>query len=143
MTWETLTGDAASIATSVITLVLLVNIVLAIITMFRERREPSSLWAWILVMFFVPLLGFCSGSSSAGDSPRRRSSPSSSGAGIDYDEVTSEQSRALVTGTLVPPTTPPAATRPWSSCCSETTGRGSARTTRSRCSTTAGRSSTG
>ena len=58
MSWETLTGDAASIATSVITVVLLVNIVLAIITMFRERREPSSLWAWILVMFFIPVLGF-------------------------------------------------------------------------------------
>ena len=58
MTREALFGDAASIATTVITLILLVNIVLAIITMFRERREPSSLWAWILVMFLVPLFGF-------------------------------------------------------------------------------------
>ena len=58
MRWESLFGDAVSIATTLVTLALLINIVLAIITMFRERREPSSLWAWILVMFFIPLLGF-------------------------------------------------------------------------------------
>jgi len=56
--WESLFGDAVSIVTTLVTLILLVNIALAIITMFRERREPSSLWAWILVMFFIPLLGF-------------------------------------------------------------------------------------
>jgi len=40
--WESLFGDAISIVTTLVTLILLINIVLAIITMFRERREPSS-----------------------------------------------------------------------------------------------------
>ncbi len=50
--------DAVGVAALVVTAVLFLNIALAIVTMFRERREPSSLWAWILVMFFIPLLGF-------------------------------------------------------------------------------------
>ena len=102
MSWETLTGDAASIATSVITVVLLVNIVLAIITMFRERREPSSLWAWILVMFFIPVLGFLLWVFVGRRLTRDKIFAKLEGAGIDYTELTFEQSRALVSGTLVP-----------------------------------------
>ena len=41
MNWESLFGDAVSIVTTLVTLILLVNIALAIITMFRERREPA------------------------------------------------------------------------------------------------------
>ncbi|GAA3692127.1 hypothetical protein GCM10022204_04350 [Microlunatus aurantiacus] len=102
MSWETLTGDAASIATSVITVVLLVNIVLAIITMFRERREPSSLWAWILVMFFIPVLGFLLWVFVGRRLTRDKIFAKLEGAGIDYTELTFEQSWALVSGTLVP-----------------------------------------
>ncbi len=102
MSWETLTGDAASIATTVITVVLLANIVLAIITMFRERREPSSLWAWILVMFFIPVLGFLLWVFVGRRLTRDKIFAKLEGAGIDYAELTTEQSRALATGTLVP-----------------------------------------
>jgi len=62
--WESLFGDAVSIVTTLVTLILLINIVLAIITMFRERREPSSLWAWNLVMFSSRCSASCSGCSS-------------------------------------------------------------------------------
>ena len=64
MRWESLLGDAVSIATTLVTLILLINIAPAIIAMFRERREPSSLWAWILVMFFIRCSASCSGCSS-------------------------------------------------------------------------------
>jgi cardiolipin synthase A/B len=101
VTREALFGDAASIATTVITLILLVNIVLAIITMFRERREPSSLWAWILVMFFVPLFGFLLWVFVGRRLTKDKIFAKLEGSGIDDAELTSEQSRALVTGTLV------------------------------------------
>ena len=101
MTREALFGDAASIATTVITLILLVNIVLAIFTMFRERREPSSLWAWILVMFFVPLFGFLLWVFVGRRLTKDKIFAKLEGSGIDYAELASEQSRALVTGTLV------------------------------------------
>lgn len=41
-----------------LTIFLIANIVLAVVTLFLERRDASSLWAWILVMMFIPVLGF-------------------------------------------------------------------------------------
>ena len=38
--------------------VLLLNILLAIIIIFLERKNPSSTWAWVLVLFFLPFVGF-------------------------------------------------------------------------------------
>ena len=34
------------------------NIILAIIIVFFERRDPRSIWAWLLVLYFIPVLGF-------------------------------------------------------------------------------------
>lgn len=41
-----------------VSLILSLNILLAIPIIFLERREPSSTWAWILVLFFFPVGGF-------------------------------------------------------------------------------------
>lgn len=37
---------------------LLVNIVLAFTIIFMERKNASSTWAWLMVLFFIPILGF-------------------------------------------------------------------------------------
>nr|MDH3078193.1 cardiolipin synthase [Bacillus velezensis] len=34
------------------------NILLAVIMIFKERRDASASWAWLLVLFFIPILGF-------------------------------------------------------------------------------------
>lgn len=34
------------------------NILLAIIIVFFERRDPKTIWAWLLVLYFIPVLGF-------------------------------------------------------------------------------------
>lgn len=39
-------------------IIFFLNILLAIIVIFLERRDPSATWAWILVLFFIPVLGF-------------------------------------------------------------------------------------
>ncbi|WP_088006146.1 cardiolipin synthase [Indiicoccus explosivorum] len=36
----------------------IINIILALTLVFLERRDASSTWAWILVLFFLPILGF-------------------------------------------------------------------------------------
>nr|WP_263326340.1 cardiolipin synthase [Neobacillus sp. Marseille-Q6967] len=36
----------------------IVNIMLALIVIFQERRDAGSTWAWLLVLFFIPILGF-------------------------------------------------------------------------------------
>nr|WP_202049357.1 cardiolipin synthase [Bacillus glycinifermentans] len=38
--------------------VLVLNTLLAIVVIFRERRDASASWAWLLVLFFIPVLGF-------------------------------------------------------------------------------------
>ncbi|MBD8015371.1 cardiolipin synthase [Microbacterium sp. APC 3898] len=34
------------------------NVILAAALVFLERRDASSTWAWLLVLFFIPILGF-------------------------------------------------------------------------------------
>lgn len=41
-----------------VTATLILNIFLAIALIFMERRDPTSTWAWLLVLFFIPLFGF-------------------------------------------------------------------------------------
>lgn len=46
------------IATFIVSLVYIINMLLAIVIIFIERKEPSATWAWLLILFFIPLLGF-------------------------------------------------------------------------------------
>lgn len=39
-------------------LLLIVNILFAVLLVFFERRNPSTTWAWLMILFFVPVLGF-------------------------------------------------------------------------------------
>lgn len=38
--------------------IFILNIFLAAALVFLERRDASSTWAWLLVLFFVPIAGF-------------------------------------------------------------------------------------
>ncbi|MBO0481633.1 cardiolipin synthase [Candidatus Enterococcus courvalinii] len=40
------------------TIILIANILLSLIIVFRERRETAQTWAWLLVLMFIPILGF-------------------------------------------------------------------------------------
>ncbi len=37
---------------------LFVNMLFAVIVVFFERRDPKSVWAWLLLLFFLPGIGF-------------------------------------------------------------------------------------
>jgi len=37
---------------------LVANVFLASLVVFFERRNPASTWAWLLVLFFIPIFGF-------------------------------------------------------------------------------------
>jgi cardiolipin synthase A/B len=47
-----------NITTILLSLVLILNIVFAFVVVFGERRDASSAWAWLLVLSFIPVLGF-------------------------------------------------------------------------------------
>ncbi|MGN1267359.1 MAG: cardiolipin synthase [Dorea sp.] len=36
----------------------ILNILLSLLIIFFQRREPSTVWAWLLLLYFVPVLGF-------------------------------------------------------------------------------------
>lgn len=36
---------------------LFINIILSIVIVFFERRDPKTVWAWLLVLYFIPILG--------------------------------------------------------------------------------------
>lgn len=39
-------------------LTFILNMFLALVVIFLERKDAASTWAWLLVLFFIPLLGF-------------------------------------------------------------------------------------
>ena len=39
-------------------MIMIFNFVLAFTIIFLERKNPSSTWAWLMVLFFIPILGF-------------------------------------------------------------------------------------
>jgi len=43
---------------NVYTLITLLNFILALTVIFMERRSASTTWAWLMVLFFIPLFGF-------------------------------------------------------------------------------------
>ncbi|TCN27770.1 cardiolipin synthase [Mesobacillus foraminis] len=47
-----------TITTVLLGLILVLNIIFAVFVIFQERRDASSTWAWLLVLFFIPVLGF-------------------------------------------------------------------------------------
>lgn len=48
----------AMISTAVLSIFLILNIVLAGFVVFLERRDAGATWAWLLVLFFIPVVGF-------------------------------------------------------------------------------------
>jgi len=34
------------------------NLILALVIVFFQRRDPKTVWAWLLVLYFLPLIGF-------------------------------------------------------------------------------------
>lgn len=38
--------------------IFIVNLIFAIVIVFFERKSPKSVWAWLLLLYFVPVLGF-------------------------------------------------------------------------------------
>lgn len=37
---------------------IMINLILAIMVVFFQRKEPKSVWAWLLILYFIPIIGF-------------------------------------------------------------------------------------
>ena len=49
---------STAIAGRIMELIFVLNMIFAILVVFFERRSPSATLTWIMVLFFVPVLGF-------------------------------------------------------------------------------------
>jgi len=50
--------DAGSILTFIFEHLFVINIFLALIIVFFQRRAPQNVWTWLLILFFIPIVGF-------------------------------------------------------------------------------------
>lgn len=50
--------SAFAIPTYLLVALMIVNILLAAILIFIERKDAQATWAWLLILFFIPLGGF-------------------------------------------------------------------------------------
>ncbi len=46
------------ITENIFTVIAIANILLSVVIVFRKRRETAQTWAWLLVLTFIPVLGF-------------------------------------------------------------------------------------
>ncbi|MDE6939221.1 MAG: PLDc N-terminal domain-containing protein, partial [Lachnospiraceae bacterium] len=35
-----------------------INIIFSLVIIFFQRRNPTTVWAWLLLLYFIPILGF-------------------------------------------------------------------------------------
>ena len=49
---------STAIAVRIVELILILNVIFATLVVFFERRSPSATLTWLMVLFFMPLLGF-------------------------------------------------------------------------------------
>ena len=37
---------------------LYINLILSVVIVFFQRRDPKAVWTWLLVLYFIPIFGF-------------------------------------------------------------------------------------
>lgn len=42
----------------VLSVIIILNIIFAFLVIFFERKDPIATWAWLMVLTFIPILGF-------------------------------------------------------------------------------------
>ncbi len=55
---ETILRDIQLVLTFIWDHMLFFNFILAAIIVFFQRKDPKSVWAWLLILYFVPIVGF-------------------------------------------------------------------------------------
>lgn len=50
--------DNGSLVTWILSFVMIINILLSAGFLFFERRDIGYTWAWLMVFYFIPILGF-------------------------------------------------------------------------------------
>ena len=55
---EMIWNAAVSVYNFIMDNIVLINIFLALVIVFFQRRSPQTVWTWLLLLYFIPILGF-------------------------------------------------------------------------------------
>ncbi|TDQ40826.1 cardiolipin synthase [Aureibacillus halotolerans] len=89
-----------SVSAILIYLLIALNFAFAIIVVFRERRDIGATWAWLLVMFFLPGIGFITYLLFAQNLSRYHLFDSEDFNRRDYDQMAEKQLEAIHAGSF-------------------------------------------
>ena len=56
---ETIWNSAVSVYHFMMDNLVVINILLSLVIVFFQRRSPQTVWTWLLLLYFIPILGFC------------------------------------------------------------------------------------
>ena len=54
--------EIRSILDYVFSHLIFINLILSVIIIFFQRKEPQSVWGWLLLLYFIPILDLISSS---------------------------------------------------------------------------------
>ncbi|GAX07617.1 cardiolipin synthase [Secundilactobacillus silagincola] len=80
--------------------VYLINVILAIIIIFRQRRDIAAIWAWLLVLFLLPVIGFVIYAFLGRQLPKNKLFKVKSDVQLQLDELLAQQRQELGTENL-------------------------------------------
>lgn len=73
----------------------LINVILAIIIIFRQRRDIAAIWAWLLVLFLLPVVGFLIYAFLGRQLPKNKLFKVKSDVQLQLDELLAQQRQEL------------------------------------------------
>ncbi len=50
--------DAYNVFISIVNFIFVINMIFAVVVILFERRNAHSTWTWLMIMLFIPVLGF-------------------------------------------------------------------------------------
>lgn len=81
---------------TVIEIILVLNIVGAFFTVFRQRRDIAATWAWLLVLTFLPVFGFIIYAFVGRKLPENKLFPLKNKTKLELDQIMEHQRRELI-----------------------------------------------
>ncbi|AEV96068.1 cardiolipin synthase [Pediococcus claussenii] len=76
-------------------MILIINIIGASITVFRQRRDIAATWAWLLVLYFLPIVGFIAYAFVGRKLPENKLFPLKQKTRLELNQIIAQQSKEL------------------------------------------------
>ena len=55
---ETIWNGAVTVFRFIMDNLVIINVLLSLVIVFFQRRSPQTVWTWLLLLYFIPIMGF-------------------------------------------------------------------------------------